>query len=165
MASIVVEIREPIPEEAEALARCQLDCWQETYADLVDPARLGDLLGRVDERVERWREILVGPSRHRVASDDGKLVGFASVGSPRDEDAVTALELFALYTRRSHWGTGLGHRLLQDALGDAPATLWVLRDNERARRFYAAHGFVPDGAEQEEWHFRGVEIRMVREGS
>lgn len=151
----------PVPEEAEAVARCQLECWREAYTGLVDPVRLADLLSRLDERVARWREILAEPSRHRVA-DDGTLVGFTSVGTPRDADATTQRELYALYVRRSHWDTGLGHRLLTAGLADDPATLWVFRDNERARRFYAAHGFVPDGTEQEEPHFGGVEIRMVR---
>jgi len=159
----MIEVREPVPDEAEDLARCQLACWREAYTGLADPVRLAELLSRVEERVGRWREILVDPSRHRVASDDGTPVGFASAGPPFDADATTDLQLYALYVRRSHWDTGLGHRLLTASLGDAPATLWVFRDNERARRFYAAHGFVPDGSEQEEPHFGGVEVRMVRE--
>ena len=158
----MVEIREPVPEEAEALARCQLACWRETYTGLVDPVRLEDLLSRLDERVVRWREILADPSRHRVASDEGTLVGFASAGPPLDDDATTSLQLYALYVRRSHWDTGLGRRLLTASIADAPATLWVLENNDRARRFYAASGFTPDGTEQEEPHFGGTEIRMVR---
>jgi GNAT superfamily N-acetyltransferase len=158
----MIEIREPVPEEAEALARCQLACWRDAYTGLVDPDLLADLLSRVDERAARWREILADPSRHRVATDDEILVGFASAGPPFDEDATTALQLYALYVRRSHWDTGLGHRLLTASVGDAPATLWVLQNNERARRFYAAHGFAPDGTEQDEPHFHAPEIRMVR---
>jgi ribosomal protein S18 acetylase RimI-like enzyme len=30
--------------------------------------------------------------------------------------------------------------------GYSAITLWVLRDNERARRFYDRAGFTPDGA-------------------
>jgi len=32
------------------------------------------------------------------------------------------------------------------AAGYSTVTLWVLRDNRRARRFYERAGFVPDGA-------------------
>ena len=32
------------------------------------------------------------------------------------------------------------------AAGYSSITLWVLRDNERARRFYERAGFAPDGA-------------------
>jgi RimJ/RimL family protein N-acetyltransferase len=32
------------------------------------------------------------------------------------------------------------------AAGYQAITLWVLRDNQRARRFYERAGFLPDGA-------------------
>ena len=157
-----VEVREPTPEEAEALARCQLDCWREAYADLADPVRLQPSLDDVDGAVERWHQVLAGPARVRVAVADGRVVGFATVrpGPEGEPD-----HLGALYTRREHWSTGLGQRLLDAALGDAPATLRVYRDNARAVRFYARNGFVPDGHEAEEPHWGGVEIGMARPGA
>jgi hypothetical protein len=48
--------------------------------------------------------------------------------------------------------------------GQAPAELWVFEANDRARRFYARHGFKSDGAR----HLFGpefgnqAEIRLVR---
>lgn len=56
------------------------------------------------------------------------------------------MELYAVYVRASQYGTGLGHRLLEAAIGDAPAYLWVFEANVRARGFYARQGFEPDGA-------------------
>jgi ribosomal protein S18 acetylase RimI-like enzyme len=151
-----VEIRTPGPADAERLARCQLDCWGEAYAVLADPVRLAALLADVDARVRRWHEILAGPARVRLAEDDGEAVGFATVvpGDPA--------YLAALYVRRSHWSTGLGQRLLDEALGDEAARLEVFRDNVRARRFYARNGFVPDGTQAEEPYFGGTEIGMFR---
>ncbi|SEQ29941.1 GNAT family N-acetyltransferase [Microlunatus flavus] len=156
-----VEVRVPRADEAEAVARCQLDCWRDAYAGLVDPARLGPSLDDVAANVERWHAILAGPARVRVAVEDGRLVGFATV-RPGADGAPD--HLAALYTRRAHWSTGLGQRLLDAVLGGAPATLRVFRDNERAVRFYARNGFVPDGYEGEEPHWGGVEIGMVRTG-
>jgi GNAT superfamily N-acetyltransferase len=152
-----VVVRVPEPADAEALARCQLDCWRETYEDLADPVRLAVLLADVDERVRRWHEILAGPARVRLAADGATVVGFATV-LPADPALLAAI-----YVRRPHLGTGLGQRLLDAVLGaDEAATLHVFRDNARARRFYARNGFVPDGTEQEEPHFGGIEIGMVR---
>ena len=74
---------------------------------------------------------------------DEQVVGFASAGPQRDEDVDLPRELYALYVRRARWGTGLGHRLLQTVVGDDPCSLWVFRDNARARGFYARHGFQP----------------------
>lgn len=154
-----VVVRQPDASDAEALARCQLDCWHDAYAGLADPDRLAALLADVDARHRRWQEILVGPARVRLATQDGSVVGFATV-LPGTDGAPAFLA--ALYTRRACWGTGLGQRLLDETLGAGAATLQVFRDNDRARRFYARNGFVADGTEKEEPHFGGVEIGMVR---
>ena len=139
MTSVVV--RPAVPNDAEALGRCHLACWREAYADLVDPARLAPFLADVDGFVERWWG-LDGRWPVRVADAGDRLVGLASA-RPASGEAVAHLS--ALYVRREHWSTGLGQRLLDSVLGDAPATLEVFRDNARARRFYARNGFVPDG--------------------
>ncbi len=67
------------------------------------------------------------------------------------EDGRVA-ELYALYVRPAWWSTGTGRTLMQRVLaksagaGFPSITLWVLRDNRRARRFYERAGFAPDGA-------------------
>ena len=155
-----VVVREAVPGDAEALGRCHLECWREAYGDLVDPARLAPFLADVDEFVGRWRRgLAAGGSTVRLAECAGAVVGLASV-RPAAGDVPAHLQ--SLYVRRDRWGTGLGQRLLDAVLGDAPATLEVLRDNARARRFYARNGFVPDGTEQEEPRLGAVEIGMVR---
>ena len=157
-----VEIRQARPADAASLGRCHLECWREAYTGLVDGPGFRAALTRVDERVERWRQILDGQHGTVVAVVEGTVVGFSSVGPQRDEDLELALELYALYVRRARWGTGLGHRLLEAAVGDAASSLWVFRDNARARTFYARHGYRPDGAEKVEDYFGGVEVRLVR---
>ena len=152
-------VRRALADDAEALARLHLACWEDAYADLVDHGRLAPYLDDVDGAVHRWHQILAGPARVRVAALDETLVGFATV---RPTTSAAPAHLGAIYTRRSHWGTGLGQRLLDEALGDEPATLRVFRDNVRARRFYVRNGFVPDGTEAEEPYFGGIEIGMVR---
>lgn len=148
--------------DAEDLARCQLTCWREAYTGLVQPDRLAALVADVDEAVQRWQRILGEFPGQLVADHDGAVVGFAGAGPGRDPDLDLTRQLYALYVRQVWWGRGLGHRLLQAALGDEDAYLWVFRDNPRARRCYARHGFVPDGAEAVDERFGGVEIRMVR---
>ncbi|WP_180923796.1 GNAT family N-acetyltransferase [Nocardioides marinisabuli] len=87
---------------------------------------------------------------------------FASALPARDDDpALPGLELTALYVRARCWGTGLGHRLLEAAVGDRAAYLWVLAGNERATGFYERHGFVLDGAVDDS-DDHGRHLRMVR---
>lgn len=96
--------------------------------------------------------------------DDGtdELVGFASAGPSREEDAPTALELYALYVRRALWDTGLGHRLFTAVAGDAPCTAWVLADNPRALAFYARQGLTPDGRTMHDERWDVDEVRVLR---
>jgi len=95
----------------------------------------------------------------------GGVVGYASFGPETDvlntpwPHPLTAdgeggrvAELYALYVRPAWWSTGTGRALLGKVLARTAAagyesiTLWVLRDNQRARRFYERAGFAPDGA-------------------
>jgi GNAT superfamily N-acetyltransferase len=44
-------------------------------------------------------------------------------------------------------GTGVAARLLEHAIGQQPAYLWVFSGNGRAQAFYRKHGFRPDGCQ------------------
>ncbi|MGA0567198.1 GNAT family N-acetyltransferase [Rathayibacter sp. KR2-224] len=93
-----------------------------------------------------------------------RIVGWASAGPARDEDGPVQRELHGIYVLRDHHGTGAAQRLLDAALGNSPAFLWVLVDNPRARAFYRRNGFVPDGTTKVDT-FGGepaAELRMVR---
>ncbi len=158
-----VVIREVVPADADPLGRCHLACWREAYTGMVPQDRLDVVLAAVDERIERWRRIIADFPAQLLADSAGEIVGFAAAGASRDPDLGPPLELYALYVRQAYWGTGVGHRLLTAAIGDAPASLWVFRDNARARRFYGSHGFGPDGHEKPEPYFDLPEIRLVRE--
>jgi ribosomal protein S18 acetylase RimI-like enzyme len=146
--------------DAERLAPLHTRVWLEAYAGLMPEEILDDLQRRpLEQSVERWRERIAWPHGTTWVAEDGNaLVGFVSSGRGRDGDGD--LEVMALYVRRSRYDTGLGHRLLVTAIGDAPAYLWVLDGNTRAIRFYERHGFVFDGKVEEERE--GLHRRMAR---
>ena len=157
-------IRTAIPADAAALARLHIDVWDDAYTGLVPQSILDERRGRVDERTQRWREILESHDRNRVAVDAaGELIGFACSGPARDNDVDLDLEVWALYVRAPHWGTGVGYALFEDVVGDRAAYLWVLAGNERAIAFYQRQGFRLDGTEDQ--HDEGLHVRMVRAGT
>lgn len=151
-----VGVRLATAADAEALARVHVRSWQAAYAGLVDDAHLAGL--DVADRSRTWRARL---SEGRpgavtyVATIGTEVVGFASVGPARDEDLVRRqqgwAEVYALYVDPGRWREGFG-TALWGAVGAgwgaevAAVALWVLRDNVRARAFYAARGLTPDGA-------------------
>lgn len=156
-----VTIRATAAEDAEALARLQIDVWEDAYADLMPATVFDERRATIDERIDRWHRILAeAPSRTTVAESSAGLIGFVSVGPARAEGVDVDEELWALYVRASWWGKRLGHALLVAALAERPAYLWVLRGNARAIAFYREHGFVDDGVTRTDEH--GTELRMVR---
>lgn len=60
-------------------------------------------------------------------------------------------EIHSFYTHPDECGKGYGGLLLEEAVrrlssgGYSGCYVYVLRENEKARRFYAAHGFTWDG--------------------
>jgi ribosomal protein S18 acetylase RimI-like enzyme len=79
------------------------------------------------------------------------MLGFVSIGPSRDEEGIG--ELYAIYVDPDEWSRGAGRALIARAerrLAEeyTEATLWVLEDNPRARRFYEAAGWQTDGARQ-----------------
>jgi GNAT superfamily N-acetyltransferase len=156
-----VQIRPLVERDAEAMAHLHLDVWEEAYAGLMPASVFAERRAATDDRAAMWRRIAAeSPTPTLVAVHDRALIGFASVGPARDDDVDVHEELWALYIRAAWYGTGLGHRLLTEVVGERPAYLWVLRGNVRAIGFYRRHGFTFDTAEREDEF--GVELRMVR---
>ena len=148
-----VEVRQARVGDAAGIAAVHVASWQHAYRGLV-PAGLLEPLS-VPARTQRWAQNLDGTPAGAatfVAELDGAVIGFASIGASRDEDADGAGELWALYLHHRYWGAGHGHVLHAHAVralaatGVAEATLWVLTSNERARGFYERHGWAADGA-------------------
>jgi GNAT superfamily N-acetyltransferase len=146
------QIRGPGPADATGIAEVHVATWQAAYAGIF-PAEFLSAMS-VEHRAEVWNRILAeagdGAGLH-VAVARGRIVGFAHGGPSRDTDAGDAAEVYAVYVRPEHWGTGVG-RALHDALvaeltagGASEATLWVLEPNRRARAFYEREGWKYDG--------------------
>ena len=64
-------------------------------------------------------------------------------------------ELISVYTHPAETGKGYGSLLVEEALsrlkaqGFSNVYVFVLRENQGARRFYARHGFTWDGTQEE----------------
>ncbi len=84
---------------------------------------------------------------------DGAIVGWVAYGTCRDPDRGGPRygEIFACYVHPDWWRKGTGRLLMGHAIdglvrsGRDDISLWVLEANDRARRFYEALGFAPDG--------------------
>lgn len=154
-------IRPATLDDADALAWVNVQCWREAYVDLLSPAFLAAF--SVEEMAGKYRRMLEHGDIVHVAEFDGVIRGYATAGPPRDKPPVRDLELSMIYVLASEYGSGAGQALIEAAIGDAPASLWVADPNPRAQAFYRRNGFEPDGAHDlaERWE-NLAEIRMVR---
>ncbi|MBA2529599.1 MAG: GNAT family N-acetyltransferase [Euzebyales bacterium] len=164
------KVRPPKKPDAPALGSLHVRAWQRAYRGGLMPDRYLDELS-ADERTQMWVEALQRDPRPRfsrfvVEDHGGMVVGFIAVG-PATDPASEDAEVYALNVDPDVWSSGFGTALLDagtDALrrdGFAEAVLWVHRGNRRARRFYEAAGWVPDGKERLQ-EVLGVQVPEVR---
>ena len=147
-------VRGARPEDARTVAEVHVASWRHTYRGLLPDDYLERL--SVDDREAMWLGAFADPdpkSGAFVAEVDGRIVGFASFGPSRDEDAAERTgEVPAIYVDPPVLGTGVGRELFEAATialrdaGFARGTLWVLEANALARRFYEKAGWRWDGA-------------------
>lgn len=154
-------VRAAEPDDADGIGATHLACWRETYAGLLSPEFFASR--SPEQFAANWRRVLTEPGDLAavLAEQDGAVIGFAA--SRPLVEGPAGLELVSLYLRAEHHGSGLGQALLDAAIGDRPAVLWVAEQNPRARRFYARNGFTADGARQVLDGWEGlVEVRLLR---
>ncbi|MFF2136603.1 GNAT family N-acetyltransferase [Streptomyces sp. NPDC058193] len=167
-----LRIRAMTLDDCAAVADIRVRGWQAAYAGMVPQEYLDGM--DVAEDTGRRRAYLSagGPAVNLVVeTPDTTLTGWACYGPCRDEGAPPgSAELYALYAHPDRIGTGVGRSLLTEVVSRASAegfggmALRVLRENERARRFYEQAGFRPDGT-AEAFEAAGTlvpEVRYIR---
>lgn len=124
------------------------------YRHIFPPALLA--VYTPERQLARWRGHLddLSPGHFvTVAMVDGEVAGFVEAGP---DSANGEGEVHYLFVDPPHMRRRIGAHLLASAerhladAGHASAILWVFRDNDQARRFYARSGWLPDGHERYE---------------
>ena len=164
---MAVSVRDAKVADAQAIAEIHVAAWRAAYRGAMPDAYLAAL--SVAERVERWTRAIAtpGPAKVAVAELGGQVAGFCSFGPTRDPGSVDA-EIYSLNIFPPLWGRGAGRMLCEHAFREAAAreheavTLWVLKENDRARRFYESLGYAADGAEKIDTALIGSPLNDVR---
>jgi len=149
-----VSIRQATVADAQAIAELHVRSWQYAYQGLLPQNYLDSMGDTLNARIEVRRielENVPLQSRWWVAQQGRLVVGWAVTEPSRDADASpTTAEVRALYLSPEAIGKGIGRILFSQTVADlrqreyARATLWVLKSNAHARRFYEAAGWSPD---------------------
>jgi GNAT superfamily N-acetyltransferase len=140
-------IRSAAADDADVIARVQVDTWRSAYHGLIPAQVLASL--SYEQRTKYWSTIMSWEDRDGillVAEDEANgVVGFCACGVNRDQDHEFASELYAIYVLEAHQNRGIGHALVEECRkwaldrGMTSMIVWVLQDNPY-RRFYEAMG-------------------------
>ncbi len=155
---VTASIRPADPGDCQALAHLAERTFRETFIDdFAVPYSPADLAVFVPQAygVPAWARTLADPAYASwIAEEGGEPIGYATAGPctlPYAEADRTHGELKRLYLRRDARGSGLGPRLMDQAVAwlerDGPRPIWigVWSGNVRAQRFYARYGFAKFG--------------------
>lgn len=151
-------------EHFSAMSRIHALGWRDTYVDAVPAAWMAEHVTddrwvpmfRADHEEHRAHGLLlyrddapVACINYGRARTDNYSAGKAS--SFPNENYRDWGELMSFYTHPEERGKGYGGLLIEEAVrrlkadGFQNVFVFVLRENEKARRFYASHGFAWDG--------------------
>jgi putative acetyltransferase len=133
-------IREARPDEAPSLAAIQRDASLAAYAHIFPPELYPY---PIDDVTRRWEDSLAGDHvTVLVAEEEGVATGVAGCRSEW---------LDGLYVLPQWWSRGVGRALHDEVLarlrieGCERCHLWVLEQNDGARRFYERLGWAENG--------------------
>ncbi|MFJ4982553.1 GNAT family N-acetyltransferase [Streptomyces sp. NPDC088732] len=154
------EVRTMTRDDIDAVAAIRVSGWRAAYARIVPQPYLDAMDAEADaERRRGWFDEGNGRVDNLVSAEGGEPTGWAALGPYRGEqDGGEVGELYAIYVRPDHIGKGAGRALMAAVRARAAERgfrqlrLWVLADNEPARRFYTRAGFGPDGTDQIEMY-------------
>ncbi len=147
------QIRLAAPDDAQRSADIHGRSWMFAYGDIVGK----DLIESYNARWPFvWAKMLENNTdTHYVILDGDMIVGFTSINPSRDADVSDEMfELTGLYLDPNHIGKRYGKQAMDfvkheaSTRGYTAISLWVLDQNDRAKRFYEKEGFIPDGSKK-----------------
>lgn len=148
------------------LAYIQTESWKMAFKDIVaeDLLRKSTDLERATDMYRRLLEQQIGNGY--ILEIEGAPHCIAWWDAARDADLTEHAELICIHSMPGNWRKGYGSRMMEAVLSDVSSAgyrnivLWVFDENERAKAFYEAHGFVKTN--RKKIGLGAVEVMYVR---
>lgn len=141
-----MEIRKGTLDDVNDISRIHALSWKSAYKGIVPQKYLDEL--KEDFWVHTFTSWLQDNTVTVMVITDGECpVGVAVCGPSRDKALPDWGEIVSIYLLPEYTNRGYGSRLFESAMQDLRQSgyrdiyLWVLKDNQRARRFYEKQGF------------------------
>jgi GNAT superfamily N-acetyltransferase len=108
-----IHIREATADDAPAVAKVHVSSWIESFSGIVPDTFLARLT--IEGRTKAFRERFGSHDYQMYVAEDqnDKVVGFADVGTPRQDIGNYEAELYAIYLFHEFQGKGIGALLFE----------------------------------------------------
>lgn len=159
-----MKIRPAKISDAPDLARIHVTGWQVAYRDIINADLLEPM--STDKRTEQFKKAIKDKTEETyVIKDNGKIIGFTTIGVCRDDDRnKNTGEIWGIYIDSDRWRQGYGKKLAEygEGLlikkGFTEIVLWTLKDNNASRAFYEKIGYKVEGKTEKLEKYGNVEI-------
>ncbi|MBP1996684.1 GNAT family N-acetyltransferase [Paenibacillus eucommiae] len=149
-----IEIRWACINDCHDLSIVHLESYRAAYRGIMPDDFLNKMT--LEDRSLHVQNLLkTSAKRIAILRVDGATIGYAEVGKCEDKDLdETWVEIFAIYLLKEYSGRGFGSHLMGWVLdkvlelGHSRASLWVLKENTDAIKFYEKLDFKSDGTER-----------------
>lgn len=149
-----LNIRKASIDDAEKIAYVRSASWRAAYAGIVPDEYLKNI--SLDTRADKFRADIAGnpDMNFFVAELDRNVIGILILSKCRDKDVSNAGEIDGIYLLPEYIGKGYGTDMIRFSVsflanaGFDSIYLWVLEENNQARKFYQKCGFSADGSKK-----------------
>ena len=134
-------------EDQEGMAKIKVDCWQDTYKNIIDQSYLDSLNYEIQtnkyiDSFDEYKNMVL------VAEDvnDHKIIGYSCFSTDANEYADA--ELISLYIDKNYSRRGVGTSLLRETIKELKKynkktmMLWCIKENKNAIKFYEKMGGI-----------------------
>ena len=134
-------------EDQEGMAKIKVDCWQDTYKNIIDQSYLDSLNYEIQtnkyiDSFDEYKNMVL------VAEDvnDHKIIGYSCFSTDANEYADA--ELISLYIDKKYARRGVGTSLLRETIKELKKynkktmMLWCIKENKNAIKFYEKMGGI-----------------------
>ena len=143
-----VVIRKVQLGDANTLAYIQTESWKAAFDRILDAETLKNCTD-IDRAIAMYQRLLnENKGNGYLLSVDGTPHCIAYWDAARDAELAGKAEIISIHSLPENWHKGYGSQMMNQVLKDikeagySEVVLWVFRENNRARAFYEANGFV-----------------------
>ena len=141
-------IRKVAPGDEAVLAHIQTESWKAAFKDILTEEELTRCTN-LERATGMYAGLLEAKKGNGYLLEvDGKGHCIAWWDATREADMEGWAELICIHSLQNNWGKGYGSKMMDKVLEDmakvgySKVMLWVFEENQRARKFYEAKGFV-----------------------